>query len=75
MSKNLLYLGLDTKTNIPFLNYMHSALAKNKSLSAILLAGFENSQNKNFMEEMKHDIMKNKNVNFFHYEKEINLLI
>ncbi len=71
-TKNLLYLGIDLKFDDDDMKTMEQMLLKNRSLNAIVLAGFKNSE-KNFEVELEENLKKIKNIVFCHYEKDIDL--
>lgn len=75
LSKNMTYLGMDMEVSNPAnLNHLKQSLLKNKSLAAIFLSGFTCETNKNFFDEFKAQILQDKNMKFFHYEKTCSLV-
>jgi hypothetical protein len=75
LSKNLCYLGYDTKlTDLHMIEHLKISLTKNKSLSAIILAGVECENEKKIVEDFRNEVLQNRNVKFFYYDKNLNLV-
>lgn len=75
LSKNLCYLGYDTKmTDLHIIDHLKTSLVKNKSLSAIVIGGIECENENKILEGFKNEVVQNRNVKFFYHDKNLNLV-